>query len=1476
MRSIVSFFCVLLLVALCVSSTATPLPKANAEQSVFDELYGHLQSLSIDPVLAHAAYFSSLNTRMTGYLGCETAGDYILSRFVEYGLSQVSYHYYNAAIPVDHGTYVEILPDNIRVKAYALWPNGIETSSADVTGQLIYARDGDWHNFDGKKVEGSIVLLDFNSRDNWLRAAELGAKAVVFMEPEDTSSVEAGLKKLGYAPLNFPRVYLEKAEAQFLLSLLDSRADMTVRVVSNMTYEKVLARNVIGFVSGQDPDPAIRDQIVILVAHYDSVSVVPALSPGASEAFGISALLELAKFYAQHPPPRTLMFMAVSGHGENMLGARAFLSDIVWFDKNITLASRFVNAICVDISAETNMTAFFHSFVGSDISLNWYGAYYRDFIVNMTGLWRRLYGGDNTYTVEGYPNMLPLMMSPIDITSEGDLFGRTGVFATTQATGHCWYRYRSTPLDTLDKYSLGNIRPQFEALFSNVYVLLHSLRRTPLQPFEVGFARFPSGLTAVQGGGFGLIVGQVVEHNVTSGWYRPVPNSIVLIRPEAGGEKYVTFSDDRGIFTYPGSLPVSRWGYYYSVDAYVIDRGTNALLYAPDFGRYISSYVNRIEIPMEGYVGTLNNPRPFVVSRGGSVALLDLMATEQLSPTLSYVSVEVKFTPGSIVASVQVNDIRTHAPPDHFSYVAEGSVAVIFAPPSVPIEVIIRNEPLPTPMVILTNASEQHPEGSGIVTEVGQQLRLSNSVLRSATDLSLLNDARLADAHGKNLHTGAEDYDDEAATAMLDASSALVQDQISSFYSETVKSWSLSRKVYQLTRESMEAATSTATLIYMFLIPFAIILEEMLFSFAKASKKFLAIALTFVAFLLVLVAFHPGFQIASSIYISLLGLTIITFIAPVVFILASNAARFLGEIRVKLIGEHYAGISRASATLMSFDMGISQMKKRKFRTSLTLISLIVITSSFVMFTSVYPYTTVKEFPRIGQAYYTGLYVRDLKYSSLNYWLPDALSSGFDASETVVCPRAVLYPPGEYLKGGFKLFSYLNGQTREGRVYAVYGLTSEEASVTGWSSALASGQWLPAGELHVAVIGDELAEKLDVRPGDTVSLEGLPLRLVGILNTTKADSIVDLDQNTATPRDLRIITGIGFFSTRDLVFVPYGLAIDIGGNAYAAVLGFQKSDGVQDAAIALAKQTTLQVYASKEVGRAVEVDNYAIAKGVTSYGFSTFLLPLAILALSVLNLVLAVVFERSKEIGVLGAIGLSPLHIIGIFLGEIVTYAVVSVVIGYVSGIILLQVLIQVPGFFPIGFFPNYSSMFAVLTIGLILAVIIIPSFYPLYKASRMVTPSLERRFTISTKPVGNHWAIPLPFVFVSQDEAKGSLVFLREYFNTYAVEGAGVPFATKETSYEEKATDGEGSKTLSVVVHIAPFPAGINQRMNINATFDPKDRRWVTGLEITRMTGEANTWKKSNYVVIDAVRKQFLQWRSLSPAMKSRYQGEAQ
>ena len=40
---------------------------------------------------------------------------------------------------------------------------------------------------------------------------------------------------------------------------------------------------------------------------------------------------------------------------------------------------------------------------------------------------------------------------------------------------------------------------------------------------------------------------------------------------------------------------------------------------------------------------------------------------------------------------------------------------------------------------------------------------------------------------------------------------------------------------------------------------------------------------------------------------------------------------------------------------------------------------------------------------------------------------------------------------------------------------------------------------------------------------------------------------------------------------------------------------------------------------------------------------------------------------------------------------------------------------------------------------------------------------------------------------------------------------------------------------------------------------------------IKRIMGKLNMWQKSNYSVIDAVRKQFLQWRILPDSVKEKY-----
>ena len=38
---------------------------------------------------------------------------------------------------------------------------------------MIYAGKGDWGDFNGREIDGRVVLLDFSSGANWLNAALL-------------------------------------------------------------------------------------------------------------------------------------------------------------------------------------------------------------------------------------------------------------------------------------------------------------------------------------------------------------------------------------------------------------------------------------------------------------------------------------------------------------------------------------------------------------------------------------------------------------------------------------------------------------------------------------------------------------------------------------------------------------------------------------------------------------------------------------------------------------------------------------------------------------------------------------------------------------------------------------------------------------------------------------------------------------------------------------------------------------------------------------------------------------------------------------------------------------------------------------------------------------------------------------------------------------------------------------------------------
>ncbi|MEW6756161.1 MAG: M28 family peptidase, partial [Candidatus Latescibacterota bacterium] len=216
--------------------------------------------------------------------------------------------------------------DTARIRLYGVWPNLVRTSTApqrSLWGRLLDLGRGEPRDWAGRDPADRIVLLDYDSGRAWLDAFELGARAVVFLESGPSHRKEAELKFLG-VPAALPRYFAAAADTARLRDL--ARQAATVAVWGSMPWRQVEGETLVGLVPGSDPE--LAQEAVFVGAHYDAMSPVPALAPGAEQACSAAALLELAHVLAARPPRRTVLLVFTAGHYEMLAGAR-HLADLL-------------------------------------------------------------------------------------------------------------------------------------------------------------------------------------------------------------------------------------------------------------------------------------------------------------------------------------------------------------------------------------------------------------------------------------------------------------------------------------------------------------------------------------------------------------------------------------------------------------------------------------------------------------------------------------------------------------------------------------------------------------------------------------------------------------------------------------------------------------------------------------------------------------------------------------------------------------------------------------------------------------------------------------------------------------------------------------------------------------------------------------------------------------------------------------------
>ncbi len=225
---------------------------------------------------------------------------------------------------------------------------------------------------------------------------------------------------------------------------------------------------------------------------------------------------------------------------------------------------------------------------------------------------------------------------------------------------------------------------------------------------------------------------------------------------------------------------------------------------------------------------------------------------------------------------------------------------------------------------------------------------------------------------------------------------------------------------------------------------------------------------------------------------------------------------------------------------------------------------------------------------------------------------------------------------------------------------------DPASVTNapYQNGLVAGEWLTADDREGVLIGLPLAENLNLSPGDTIDL---------IVNTSEGDT----DEQRFTVRGVYTTDTPGY--DKVTVFMPLAKTQTITQTEnYASMIYILLHDMDDTAAVKEAFTSSQYIVEDWE-----EINKLFVIVMQLSNAMMFFfnLMVLGVTSTVIMNTLLMAVYERTREMGILGALGMKAKQIKALFLTEATLLAIGGILIGLVVGVPLVLYYAQVGFYF---------------------------------------------------------------------------------------------------------------------------------------------------------------------------------------------------
>lgn len=291
-------------------------------------------------------------------------------------------------------------------------------------------------------------------------------------------------------------------------------------------------------------------------------------------------------------------------------------------------------------------------------------------------------------------------------------------------------------------------------------------------------------------------------------------------------------------------------------------------------------------------------------------------------------------------------------------------------------------------------------------------------------------------------------------------------------------------------------------------------------------------------------------------------------------------------------------------------------------------------------------------------------------------------------------------------------------TREGAFgVTIVGVEPEqEAPVSLWAQKVAAGRYLAAGDTDVVYIGQGLATAMGVTVGDRFTLAGRGAHQQLRSRTMTVAGIYDLGM----PDIEKGVIYVTLSEAQEL----YGLD----GQATEIAI-FLKQIGEEPAVMAALQPSLAGAEITSWQTSFPELEQALATKGGAMNVFSVIIM--VIVGIGILNLLLMAIYERTREIGILGALGLKPYQISILFVLEGALMGLVGLAVGVAFGLLINGIMGQVGMDF--GQYASLSSYMALIsgkvypTLGvdklplrtlIVLVITTLSALYPAYEAAQ--------------------------------------------------------------------------------------------------------------------------------------------------------------